>query len=46
MEALQRFFDTLTAQAEHRPISLPPRMTAARRKQIEEAERRLELAGV
>ncbi len=46
MEALQRFFDALTAQAEHRPVPQPPRLTATRRKQIEAAERRLAKAGV
>ncbi len=46
MEALQRFFDALTAQAEHRPMPQSPRMTATRRKQIEAAEKRLAQAGV
>jgi hypothetical protein len=46
MEALQRFFNAVTAASEHRPISQPPRMTAARHKQIEAAERRLASAGV
>jgi hypothetical protein len=46
MEALQRFFDALTAQAEHRPAPQSPRMTATRRKQIEAAEKRLAKAGV
>jgi hypothetical protein len=46
MEAMQRFFDALTAQAEHRPAPSTPRMTTARRKQIEAAERRLAQAGV
>jgi hypothetical protein len=43
-ESLQRFFDALTAQAEHRPG--PPRATAARRKEIEAAEKRLAKAGI
>ncbi len=46
MEAMQRFFDALTAQAEHRPCPQRPHMTAARRKQIEAAEQRLAQAGV
>jgi hypothetical protein len=48
MEALQRFFDALTVQAEHRPAPVPqtPRITAARRKQIEAAEKRLAKAGI
>jgi hypothetical protein len=46
MEAMQRFFDALTAQAEHRAAPPAPRMTASRRKAIEAAERRLAKAGV
>jgi hypothetical protein len=46
MEALQRFFDALTIAAEHRPSPQSPRMTTARRKQIEAAEKRLAQAGV
>jgi hypothetical protein len=46
MDALQRFFDALTAQAEHRSAPQAPRMTAARRKEIEAAERRLASAGI
>lgn len=46
MEAMQRFFDALTAQAEHRTIAQPSRTTTARRKQIETAERRLAAAGI
>jgi hypothetical protein len=47
LEALQRFFDALTAQAERRPITpLPSKLTATRRKQIEAAERRLAAAGI
>jgi hypothetical protein len=46
MEALQRFFDVLTAQAEHRPPCPPSRLTATRRKQIERAEQRLAAAGI
>jgi hypothetical protein len=45
-EALQRFFDALTAQAEHRPVPQSARTTVARRKQIAEAERRLAQAGI
>jgi hypothetical protein len=46
MEALQRFFDALTAQAEHHTVPQAPRMTATRRKQIEAAEQRLARAGI
>ncbi len=46
LEALQRFFDTLTAQAEGQPVQQPQRLTKSRRKQIEAAERRLAKAGV
>ena len=46
MEALQRLFDALTAQAEHRSAPQAPRHTAQRRKQIEAAEKRLAKAGV
>jgi hypothetical protein len=46
LEALQRFFDALTAQAEHRPIAPPSRQTRQRREQIEAAERRLAKAGI
>lgn len=46
MEALQRFFDALTAQAEPAPAPQPPRHTATRRKQIEAAQRRLAKAGI
>ncbi|MFZ1936430.1 MAG: DUF1580 domain-containing protein [Thermoguttaceae bacterium] len=46
LEALQRFFNALTAQAEHRPVSPPPRQTRQRRQQIEAAERRLAEAGI
>lgn len=46
MEALQRFFDGVTAASEHRPTTQAPRMTVARRKQIEAAEKRLAKAGV
>jgi hypothetical protein len=46
MEALQRFFDALTAAAEHRPAPQSPRMTAARQQQIEAAERRLAKSGI
>ena len=35
IEALQRFFDALTAQAEHRPVPQPPR-SKLRKKQIEQ----------
>jgi hypothetical protein len=46
MEALQRFFDRLTAQAEHHAAPQAPRMTTTRRKAIEAAEKRLAQAGV
>jgi len=46
IEALQRFFDALTAAAEHRPVSPPSRQTRQRRAQIEAAERRLAKAGI
>jgi hypothetical protein len=46
METLQRFFDALTIAAEHRPSPQSPRMTTARWKQIEAAEKRLAKAGV
>jgi hypothetical protein len=46
MEALQRFFDALTAQAEHRTEPPARRVTASRRKQIEAAEKRLARAGI
>jgi len=45
-EALQRFFDALTAQADGQPVQQPQRLTKSRRKQIEAAEKRLEKAGV
>ena len=47
-EALQRFFDALTAQAEsgRAPVPTPPRMSVQRRKQIEAAEKRLQVAGI
>ncbi len=45
LEALQRFFDALTAQAEGQPVEQPKRLTALRKKQIEAAEKRLEKAG-
>jgi hypothetical protein len=45
-EALQRFFDALTAQAEPHPVASPPRQTRQRRQQIEAAERRLATAGI
>ena len=43
MEALQRFFDALTAQAEPSPILTPPpaALSKSRQQQIEAAERRL-----
>ena len=49
-EAMQRFFDTLTAQADATTAPLNTanltRLSASRRKQIEAAERRLADAGV
>jgi hypothetical protein len=48
LEAIERFFEALTLQANGRRIVAPqsPHMTAARRRQIEAAERRLAKAGV
>jgi hypothetical protein len=46
MEALQRFFDAITAASESRPVTPPPRLTRQRRQQIAAAERRLAQAGV
>ena len=49
-EALQRFFDALTAQAEPNTVCSTPsgidRLPAGRRKQIEAAEARLAKAGI
>jgi hypothetical protein len=47
-EALSRFFDALTAQAESglAPIPSPPKLTAQRRKEIERAEKKLAKAGI
>ena len=47
-EAIERFFEqsTLHADGEHVAQPQSPRMTAARRKQIEAAERRLVKAGI
>ena len=44
-EAMQRFFDSLTAQSEGQPVAPPPR-SKSRRKQIEAAEIRLAAAGI
>ncbi|MGA7702566.1 MAG: DUF1580 domain-containing protein [Thermoguttaceae bacterium] len=48
LEAIERFFEALTLQAdgEQTPAPQPPRMTAARRMEIEAAERRLAKAGI
>lgn len=48
LEAIERFFEQLTLQADGRHIAPPqsPRMTAERRKQIQEAEKRLAKAGI
>jgi hypothetical protein len=48
LEAIERFFEQLTLQAEGEHVAPPQssRMTAARRKQIEAAEKRLANAGV
>ena len=48
IEAVERFFEALTLRADGEQIAAPqsPRMTAARRKQIEAAEKRLANAGV
>ncbi|MGD0899472.1 MAG: DUF1580 domain-containing protein [Thermoguttaceae bacterium] len=46
LEAVQQFFEALTAQVEPKPISVPSHQTRQRRKQIEAAERRLAQAGI
>jgi hypothetical protein len=48
LEAIERFFGQLTLRADgqHRPAPQPPPLTAARRKQIAAAERRLAAAGI
>lgn len=46
MEALQRFFDAITAKSNGSPAQVSPHLTTTRRKQIEAAERRLAKAGV
>ncbi len=49
LEAVERFFERLTLQADgqqHVAAPQSPRVTAARRKQIEAAEKRLVKAGV
>lgn len=47
VEALQRFFNALTSQAETGQSCRPaPKLTAQRRKQIKAAERRLAAAGI
>jgi len=45
MEAMQRFFDALTLQADGQPVAAPPR-PKSRKRQIEAAERRLAQAGI
>jgi hypothetical protein len=45
LEAVERFFEALTVQADP-SAPTPPRHTAQRRKQIEAAEKRLARAGV
>jgi hypothetical protein len=45
LEAVERFFAALTAQADGEPVAAPPR-PKARQRQIEAAERRLAAAGV
>jgi hypothetical protein len=46
LEALQRFFDALTAAAENQPPAIDaPAFSASRLRQIEAAERRLAKAG-
>ena len=45
VEALQRFFDALTARANGQQIE-PPKRSRSRKKQIEAAEKRLAKAGV
>jgi hypothetical protein len=44
-EALQRFFDRLTAQSAGTPVS-PPVPSRARRRDVERAERVLDRAGI
>jgi hypothetical protein len=46
LEAVERFFEALTVQADAPATPQPPRRTAGRRKQIEAAERRLAAAGI
>ena len=46
LEALQRFFNAITAASESASVPEPPRHTPSRRKQIETAERRLAKAGM
>ena len=48
LEAIERFFEQLTLQADGQHVVAPqsPRMTAARRKQIAAAEKRLAKAGI
>ncbi|NLF08870.1 MAG: DUF1580 domain-containing protein [Pirellulaceae bacterium] len=45
VEALQRFFDALTAQADGQPVAPPPR-SKSRQRQIEAAEKRLAASGI
>ena len=46
VEALQRFFDSLTAAADNRPQAPQRLLTVNRQRQIEVAERRLAKAGI
>ena len=47
LEAIEKFFTALTIQADGGNVPSPqPRLTAARRKQIEQAEKRLAAAGI
>jgi hypothetical protein len=48
LEAIERFFEELTLQADggQVPAPQPPSLTAARRKEIEAAEQRLTKAGI
>ena len=46
LEAIERFFEAVTAQAEPQPAPQPPRLTRQRQMQIARAERRLAEAGI
>jgi hypothetical protein len=46
LEAIERFFEVLTAQSESQPAPPSPRLTRQRTMRIKQAERRLAAAGV